>query len=152
MEHSVRNGKLSYIAAIEYLMTHWKRSNSDDIAFSSGGQLEAVFLTEVDIAGAKSRSTSASKLRDCWIQASKELGIDTLHDGKEEYQKLCEERSFCSAGESKHKTILAAENSLLASLKIGNQILRARTEDQTGMIVITGSLHIVSTVLSSLRG
>ncbi|XP_010662583.1 dihydrofolate synthetase isoform X1 [Vitis vinifera] len=131
-------------------------SDKDHMAFAreflSGGQLEAVFLTEVNIAGAKSRTTSASMLRDCWIQASKELGINTLHDGMEEYQKLFENQSFCSAGESKHKTILAAENSLLVSLRVGNQILRARTRDQTSIIVITGSLHIVSTVLSSLLG
>lgn len=131
-------------------------SDKDHIAFAreflSGGQLEAVFLTEVNIAGANSRTTSASMLRDCWIQASKELGINTLHDGMEEYQKLFENQSFCSAGESKHKTILAAENSLPVSLRVGHQILRARTRDQTGIIVITGSLHIVSTVLSSLHG
>lgn len=131
-------------------------SDKDHMAFAreflSGGQLEAVFLTEVNIAGANSRTTSASMLRDCWIQASKELGINTLHDGMEEYQKLFENQSFCSAGESKHKTILAAENSLLVSLRVGNQILRARTRDQTSIIVITGSLHIVSTVLSSLLG
>lgn len=131
-------------------------SDKDHMAFAreflSGGQLEAVFLTEVNIAGANSRTTSASMLRDCWIQASKELGINTLHDGMEEYQKLFENQSFCSAGESKHKTILAAENSLPVSLRVGNQILRARARDQTGIIVITGSLHIVSTVLSFLHG
>lgn len=134
------------------LYCSWERSNLDPTTFSSGGQVEAVFLTEVDIAGAKSRMTSASTLRDCWIRASNQLGIDTLHDGMEEYQKLFEDQSFCASGESKYKTILAAEGSLSDSLRTGNQILSARTRDTTGILVITGSLHIVSTVLSSLNG
>ena len=144
-----------YRAAIKFLMTHivvLERSNLDAITSSSGGQLEAVFLTEVNIAGAKSRTTSASMLRECWIQASEELDIETLHDGTEEYQKLFGNQLFCSEGNSNHKTILAAESSLPVSLRLGNQILRARAGDQTGIILITGSLHIVSTVLSSLHG
>ncbi|KAF3970524.1 hypothetical protein CMV_005793 [Castanea mollissima] len=60
-------------------------SDKDHVGFArgflSGGELEAVLLTEADIAGGNSQTTSASLLRDCWIQASKELGIDIVHDG-----------------------------------------------------------------------
>ncbi|XP_075633508.1 dihydrofolate synthetase-like [Castanea sativa] len=60
-------------------------SDKDHVGFArgflSGGELEAVLLTEADIVGGNSRTTSASLLRDCWIQASKELGIDIVHDG-----------------------------------------------------------------------
>ncbi|KAK9292440.1 hypothetical protein L1049_020412 [Liquidambar formosana] len=131
-------------------------SEKDHLAFArellSGRQLEAVFLTESDIAGGKSRTTSSSLLRDCWIQASKELGIDILHDGMAEYQKLLKDQSVCSAGEFADKTLLAAESSLPVCMRIGNEILKAKTGDQSGILVVTGSLHIVSLVLASVHG
>ena len=48
-------------------------------------------------------------------------------------------------------TILGAESSLMASLKATNQILRERAGNQSGIIVVTGSLHIVSMVLAALN-
>ncbi|XP_059629098.1 dihydrofolate synthetase isoform X2 [Cornus florida] len=129
-------------------------SDKDHLAFArellSVKQLEAVFLTEVDIAGDKSRMTSASLLKGCWIQATKEVGIDILDHGIVEYQKWFEDQPVHSEGESECKTILSAETSLIDSMRIGNQILRARTGDQSGVIVVTGSLHIVSMVLGSI--
>ncbi|XVF10011.1 hypothetical protein REPUB_Repub07fG0147500 [Reevesia pubescens] len=63
--------------------------DKDHLAFAkeflSGRQPEAVFLTEADIAGGTSRTTSASVLRDCLIQASSELGLKVLHDRMAEY-------------------------------------------------------------------
>ncbi|KAK7809468.1 dihydrofolate synthetase, partial [Quercus suber] len=148
------------------------------------GELEAVLLTEADIAGGKSRTTSASLLRDCWIQASKELGIDIVHDGTGEqisnnfsfFIKRLLDPSFkelgidivhdgiaksrevfnnllvCSASKLENGTILVAESSLMASLKVTNQILRETAGNQSGIIVVTGSLHIVSMVLAALSG
>ncbi|CAL9024483.1 unnamed protein product [Prunus brigantina] len=52
------------------------------------GHVEGVVLTEASIAGSKSRTTAASLLRNCWIQASKELGIDVLHDEMSKHQDL----------------------------------------------------------------
>ena len=116
----------------------------------SGGELEAVLLTEADIAGGKSRTTSASLLRDCWIQASKELGIDIVHDGTTKSGEVFNNLLVCSASKLENGTILAAESSLMASLKATNQILRERAGNQSGIIVVTGSLHIVSMVLAAL--
>lgn len=123
-------------------------NDKDHLGFArellSGMQLEAVYLTEADIAGGKSRTTSPSLLRDCWIRASKELDINILHDEMAEYQEL-------SKDQLSPAIILAAENSPLFSMRMVNQILRKRTGDGSGIIVVTGSLHIVSLVLASLQ-
>ena len=89
----------------------------------SGGELEAVLLTEADIAGGKSRTTSASLLRDCWIEASKGLDIDIVHDGTTKSREVFNNLLVCSASKLENGTILAAESSLMASLKATNQIL-----------------------------
>ena len=114
-------------------------------------KLEAVFLTEVDIAGDKSRMTSASVLKDCWVQASKEVGVNILEYGSVECQNLLEDQSVHSAVEPESKTILTTESSLMNSMQVGNRILRARTRDQSGIILVTGSLHIVSSVLHLIQ-
>ncbi|XVF53447.1 hypothetical protein PTKIN_Ptkin05aG0100100 [Pterospermum kingtungense] len=130
-------------------------SDKDHLAFAkeflSGRQLEAVFLTEADIAGGTSRTTSASVLRDCWIRASRELGIKVVDDKMEEWGELFEDKFICTARDSEHELIVAAKNSLSDSLRSANQILRERTQNWPGILVVTGSLHIVSLVLASLN-
>uniref|UniRef100_A0A6N2ME49 Mur ligase C-terminal domain-containing protein n=1 Tax=Salix viminalis TaxID=40686 RepID=A0A6N2ME49_SALVM len=120
-------------------------SDKDHFAFAreffSGLQLEAVFLTEADIAGAKSRTTSASLLRDYWIQASEELGIDTLHDGTEKNRDSLEE----------NKIILVTEKSPEVAIRAANETLGRRAGNHSSVIVVTGSLHIVSSLLASLQ-
>ncbi|GAB2221941.1 hypothetical protein Droror1_Dr00013137 [Drosera rotundifolia] len=115
--------------------------------FSGGQQLEAVCLTEVDVAGDKYRTASASMLKVSWLNASKEQGAVIAHV----FQGLTNGWSLESARES-NGTILVAESSLTSSLRIAGQILDARRGDGQGIIVITGSLHIVSSVLSSADG
>lgn len=90
-------------------------------------------------------------LRHCWIQASQELGINIVHDGMAEYQELLEDPSTYSPRASEKSTLIAAENSLEVSMKVANQILRRKSGNQTDILVITGSLHIVSSVLASLQ-
>ncbi|KAF3432873.1 hypothetical protein FNV43_RR23975 [Rhamnella rubrinervis] len=131
-------------------------SDKDHVGFAreflSGGQLEAIFLTEAGIAGGKSRTTSASLLRDCWIKASKELGITLLRDKMSEYQELDKDQLGSSISILENKTILAVEASFLRSMKVADRILRGRTGNGLGIIVVTGSLHIVSLVLATLHG
>ncbi|XP_022764196.1 dihydrofolate synthetase-like isoform X1 [Durio zibethinus] len=130
-------------------------SDKDHLAFAkeflSGRQLEAVFLTEADIAGGTSRTTSASVLRDRWMQASRELGIKILHDRMAECRELFEDKFICSTRDSEREIIVAADYSLSDSLRFANQILRERTQNGPGILVVTGSLHIVSLLLASLN-
>ncbi|KAB1204980.1 Folylpolyglutamate synthase [Morella rubra] len=119
--------------------------------FLSGGRLEAVCLTEADIAGGKSRTIPASVLKDCWIQASKELGIAIADTRVAKFREGFEDQVVCSGNNLEHGTILA-ESSLIASFKVANQILRERRGNRSGIIVVTGSLHVVSMVLAALNG
>ncbi|KAL5813170.1 hypothetical protein ACOSQ3_028120 [Xanthoceras sorbifolium] len=130
-------------------------SDKDHLAFAreflSGKRLEAVFLTEAEVAGGKTRITSALLLRDRWIQAASALGINIIHDGMAEYREMLEDQSVNSTTASEHKTVLAAENSLAVSMQVAYQILKSRTRNHSGILVVTGSLHIVSSVLASLH-
>ncbi|KAM7273606.1 hypothetical protein ACFE04_028270 [Oxalis oulophora] len=118
-------------------------SDKDHSAFAkeflSSKHLEAAILTEASIAGGKIRTTAPSLLKDCWTQASKELGIEILQDRRTDYQNM-----------SEPATILAAEGSLTKSMNVATQILRERTGDVPRILVVTGSLHIVSMVLATL--
>lgn len=109
----------------------------------AGLHFEAVIVTEVDIAGGKSRSASALFLKDVWCKTCMELGI--------EYDFYEDIASNESTGNS-DTMILASENSLKNCIKAGNRILKAKTGDSSGIIVFTGSLHIVSSVLASIHG
>lgn len=114
--------------------------------------METVILTEAAIAGAATRTTSASLLRDSWIKASEELGVGICHEGMTEYRELLKEQPVSSDSNfSDGKTILATESSLKDCLRVANEILNRR-RDENCVVVITGSLHIVSSVLASLAG
>ncbi|KAL4307426.1 hypothetical protein S245_057006 [Arachis hypogaea] len=135
-------------------------SDKDHIGFAkyilSGVQVEAVILTEAAIAGGATRITPASSLRQSWIQASEELGIGVVHDGMAEYNEILKDHHRLPVRSERNlvygrKIILATESSLKGSLRTANKILTNKG-DQKGIIVITGSLHIVSSVLTSLAG
>lgn len=126
-------------------------NDKDHLGFArellSVGDLDAVFSTEVDIAGAKSRMTSASLLKCAWVNALRELDIKVLD------LKVAdsEDQSLQAAGISESRSILLAEGSLLACMRTGFKILSERTGEQSGIIVVTGSLHIVSAILDYLH-
>ncbi|XP_050386695.1 dihydrofolate synthetase [Argentina anserina] len=118
--------------------------------FLSGGHLEGVICTEANIAGGKTRTTAASVLRNCWIQASKELSPDIVHDQMTECQDFSKVQ-LVGLSASRKRPLLAAVPSFQDSMKIANQILRGRTRDQSHITVITGSLHIVASTLATLN-
>ncbi|RYR54899.1 hypothetical protein Ahy_A06g030160 isoform B [Arachis hypogaea] len=135
-------------------------SDKDHIGFAkyilSGVQVEAVILTEAAIAGGVTRITLTSSLRQSWIQASEELGIGVVHDGMAEYNERLKDHHRLPVRSERNlvdgrKIILATESSLKGSLRTANKILASKG-DQKGIIVITGSLHIISSVLTSLAG
>ncbi|KAJ8747946.1 hypothetical protein K2173_001420 [Erythroxylum novogranatense] len=141
---SFPEAKLGFVVAMA--------SDKDHLAFAkevlSGGQVDAVFLTEAEIAGGKFRTTSAPLLRDRWIKAAKELNIGTIHDTMAEYQDLLKGGLVDSRRDAEERIIIAAENSLEVSMKHANEILGARARNQP-ILVVTGSLHILSSVLAS---
>ncbi|XP_010539028.1 PREDICTED: dihydrofolate synthetase [Tarenaya hassleriana] len=118
-------------------------SDKDHLGFAkellSGQRPEAAFLTEADIAGAKTRATSSSSLTDTWIKAADELGICST--------VLLNNDMDCLTTASKGTVILGAESSLKIALRLAYKTLN----DGEGIVVVTGSLHIVSSVLASVQ-
>ncbi|XP_074281782.1 dihydrofolate synthetase-like isoform X4 [Silene latifolia] len=114
-----------------------------------GLPFEAVLLTEVNIAGGNSRIASEVLLRDVWTKACSELGVKFTHEDIIDDLKLLDasDRSTATSGEM----ILATGSPVLSCLRAGHKILQARTGKKPGIIVVTGSLHIISSVLSSIN-
>ncbi|KAK1432280.1 hypothetical protein QVD17_09175 [Tagetes erecta] len=125
-------------------------SDKDHQAFASellaAKQVDAIFLTEVSIAGDRYRTTSLSLLRDGWIQASNELGIKLSEYRVEEYNELLQNQS----GKSADGTLLFNSHSVSESMRIGDEILKSKGTYRQCLLVVTGSLHIVSSVLCSI--
>lgn len=130
-------------------------NDKDHLGFArvllSAGCLEAVCFTEIDIAGDRSRTTSSSLLKDSWIQACTEMGCDFL-DCKTAKYEFVEDQHSQFEGKMGCQSVLFAEGSLMDSIRLGNEIFSARSGTQRGIVVVTGSLHIVSAVLGSLEG
>ncbi|XP_058100229.1 dihydrofolate synthetase isoform X2 [Magnolia sinica] len=132
--------------------------DKDHLAFArqllSGRRPEVIMLTEVSIAGSKTRTTSASSLKEAWVQAAEELGVDFSDIGVGGHEKLLDDQRSCSTGPLKCNPVLMIRcemASVTDSMKVANQLLKSRAKDQSGLIVVTGSLHIVSSVLASLN-
>ncbi|KAL1225603.1 Dihydrofolate synthetase [Cardamine amara subsp. amara] len=105
-------------------------SDKDHVSFAkellSGLKPEAVVVTEAEIGGGKIRSTACLVLKESWIKAADELGS-----------------GFMEVSENK---------TVFGSLKLAYKILSDDTHSsESGMVIVTGSLHIVSSVLASLQ-
>lgn len=118
-------------------------SDKDHLGFAkvllSAGCVDAVCFTEVDIAGDKLRTTSSSFLKDTWKQACTDIGRNYLDSNTLKHE---------SGG---HHPILFMERSLTDSVELGNEVLGTKSGNKHGIIVFTGSLHIVSAVLGSIK-
>ncbi|KAF9614944.1 hypothetical protein IFM89_021374 [Coptis chinensis] len=130
-------------------------NDKDHIAFArqllSGKKPKVVIVTEVGIAGDHARMTSASLLHNVWIQAALELGIDFTDIGMVVEDECLVEQSVCSSKKVKHTTMLAICSSVEESIKVADRILRRGKMVDSRLIVVTGSLHIVSQALGSLQ-
>ncbi|KAL5993530.1 hypothetical protein ACLOJK_014455 [Asimina triloba] len=126
-------------------------SDKNHVAFARqlllGRQPDVVLLTEVKIAGGKTRMTSASSLEEAWVQAALELGIDFSDISMGDHREFVKHESDCRTG------LIAdcQERSITDSMKVAHKLIKERAEDETGLIVVTGSLHIVASVLKSLK-
>ncbi|KAG6426559.1 hypothetical protein SASPL_110784 [Salvia splendens] len=135
------------------LYFHVKMKARSDIFASPSlpcGCLEAVCFTEVDIAGDRSRTTSSSLLKCSWIKACREMDVGFLDCGAANYE-LIEDQFPESSRNMGSESILFVEGSLVDSIRFGHEVLCAKSASGSGIIVVTGSLHIVSAVLGCLE-
>ncbi|WOL00773.1 dihydrofolate synthetase [Canna indica] len=141
------DGTLAFLVAMA--------SDKDHLAFAkqlvSGRRPELVMLTEVSIAGGKSRMVSTSSLKDSWIEASLDLGVDFLDIGVIDNVKG--DGSWSEALVDCNKMMLGSlqNTSVIDSIKLADQLLKSRSNNQPGLIVVTGSLHLVSYLLAALQ-
>lgn len=114
------------------------------------GCLEAVCFTEVDIAGDRSRTTSSSLLKCSWIKACREMDGRFLDCGTANYE-LIERQHLESSRKMGCESVLFVGGSLEDSIRFGHEVLGAKSAIRSGIVVVTGSLHIVSAVLGCLE-
>ncbi|XP_054788365.1 dihydrofolate synthetase isoform X2 [Prosopis cineraria] len=132
-------------------------SDKDHVGFAkeilSGEHVVTVVLAEAAIAGGVTRMMSAASLKDSWIQASEELGIEIVHEGIAGYGELVKDEIIPHVRDlHDHRTVLATEGCLMSCLRTTGRILKRNKGVERGIIVITGSLHIISSVLACLGG
>jgi dihydrofolate synthase len=112
----------------------------------SGRKPDVVLLTEINIAGGKSRAISAIDLKEIWIKAAQDAGIDILDLGvfSSELEEVPDRSQpvFAVCLNTPIKNLI-----LLASKLIQTREKR----DEAGLVCVTGSLHLVSSLLSDLQ-
>ncbi|XP_078439408.1 folylpolyglutamate synthetase family protein isoform X2 [Wolffia australiana] len=106
----------------------------------SGLRPELVVLTEASIAGSSSRTASALSLKDAWVDAAAGLGLGFKPIGPNE--------KINPGGPTAFVSCLGLP---MASLRLANELLPNGPVDigLGRLIVVTGSLHIVSHFLPS---
>ncbi|KAK8939276.1 Folylpolyglutamate synthase [Platanthera zijinensis] len=120
-------------------------SDKDHMAFATqvltGRPPDVIIFTETNIAGGRSRTTSTSTLKDVWLRIATNLGIRTFDLENTSQQK-----------HDRHVLLMESPNTLVGdSLQIADELLRTRSGEKPRLIVVTGSLHIVSSVLALLE-
>lgn len=128
------------LVALVVSMASDKDHNAFAMQFLAGRLPDVVIFTEMNIAGGRSRTTSASTLKDVWSRVAMNLGIRTSDLTKTSQQK-----------HDGQVLLMERPNTLVGdSLQIADELLRSRSGEKPRLIVVTGSLHIVSSVLALL--
>ncbi|XP_028553423.1 dihydrofolate synthetase [Dendrobium catenatum] len=130
-------------------------SDKDHMAFAmqllTGRTPNVVILTETSIAGSRFRTVSASDLKEVWFRAATNLGINVLDLGTiNQWKTDGFPNVFSGQMKTNHSQVLliALPNALVGdSMQVADELLRYRTGQKTHLIAVTGSLHIVSSVL-----
>ncbi|XP_020576788.1 dihydrofolate synthetase [Phalaenopsis equestris] len=134
-------------------------TDKDHMAFAmqllTGRKPDVIILTEAMIAGSRSRTASASNLKATWFRAAENLGMSVLDLGTmEDWKASGFPETFPALINNNVSQVLlmALPNALVGdSMKLAEELLRYRTGKKPHLIVVTGSLHIVSSVLAALH-
>uniref|UniRef100_A0A0E0FE42 Mur ligase central domain-containing protein n=1 Tax=Oryza meridionalis TaxID=40149 RepID=A0A0E0FE42_9ORYZ len=135
-------------------------NDKEHLAFAeqlvSGPRPDVVLLTEASIAGGRSRSMPASSLKEIWMAAAQSQGISYYSDigtitGVE--APIIASRPTGSRSLSSDKPMLIGCCTPFSSdlIRVASRLLQSQEDGDTGLICVTGSLHMVSSVLGQLR-
>lgn len=112
-----------------------------------------VLLTEASIAGGNSRSMPASSLKELWIAVAEEQGIEYVDigtvSGMESPECISNLLAVLSSGSRKPVLIGSQDGAFSCDLiKVASQLVESR--GAPGLLCVTGSLHLVASVLQQL--
>ncbi|TVU48923.1 hypothetical protein EJB05_00208 [Eragrostis curvula] len=136
-------------------------SDKEHLAFAeqllSGPLPDIVLLTEASIAGGNSRAMPASSLKELWIAAAQDQGINHMDIGTvsgKETPECIRNLAVSSSSSGKCMLIGCQDTPFWCGLiKVASQLLESRGADSAapGLICVTGSLHLVASVLKQLE-
>jgi hypothetical protein len=127
---------------------------------SAGRRPDIVLLTEATIAGGTARSMAASSLKDIWIGVAHDQGIECADIGAVTSDCVDRLAAASSSGSERPTPMLigCGDGLFLGDLmKAASRLLhRVRRADgggagSAGLVCVTGSLHMVSSVLQQLE-
>ncbi|GJN35560.1 hypothetical protein PR202_gb24348 [Eleusine coracana subsp. coracana] len=122
----------------------------------NGPMPDVVLLTEASIAGGSSRAMPASSLKEIWIAAAQEQGVDYVDIGTVsgmETPECISNLAVSSSGSGKPMLIGCQDAPFSCDLvKVASHLLESRGAGcaAPGLICVTGSLHLVASVLQQL--
>ncbi|XP_020517188.1 dihydrofolate synthetase isoform X2 [Amborella trichopoda] len=129
-------------------------SDKDHVSFAmkmlSGMQPVVVILTEASIAGGNTRVTPSSLLKEAWVSAAQKLAINYYDVDMGNHNDVHYLHRNLREINEPNLLIGCGVGSVKASLKMTCSIVKERGKEEPFLIAVTGSLHIVSVVLSSL--
>ncbi|TVU03438.1 hypothetical protein EJB05_51039, partial [Eragrostis curvula] len=136
-------------------------SDKEHLAFAeqllSGPLPDIVLLTEASIAGGNSRTMPASSLKELWIAAAQDQGIDHMDIGTVSGMETpeCIGNLASSSSSSGKRMLIGCQDAPFSHglIKVASQLLESRGADGAapGLICVTGSLHLVASVLQHLE-
>jgi dihydrofolate synthase len=120
----------------------------------AGPRPDVVLLTEASIAGGNSRGTPASSLKELWIAAARDRGIDYTDAGTvsgAETPECIGNLAAASSGSGKPMLIGCQDLPPFKCdlIKVACELLESRGA-APGLVCVTGSLHLAASVLQQL--
>lgn len=134
-------------------------NDKDHSAFAhellSGALPKVVVFTEVSVAGGNSRTTTAASLSRIWTQIAGERNLSVID--WTETQNNCSSitrsnQNLQSSFTDQPGLLVSKESeSVENAVKKASELLELVSNQSSGIICVTGSLHVVSTVISCIR-
>jgi len=121
----------------------------------SGALPKVAILTEVSVAGGNSRTTTAASLSKIWTEIAGERNLSVIDWSEIQNNSStinCSDQNLRSSFTDQPGLLLAKETeSVEHALKKASKLLELVSNQSSGIICVTGSLHVVSTVISCLH-
>lgn len=134
-------------------------NDKDHSAFAhellSGALPKVVVFTEVSVAGGNSRTTTAASLSRIWTQIAGERNLSVIDwtETQNNCSSITRSNQNLQSSFTDQPGLLVSKQSesVENAVKKANELLELVSNQSSGIICVTGSLHVVSTVISCIR-